>query len=170
MNQERNLSPRTNTERGQALAEATIVLVLVLLLLGGLVEFGWAYFRYLAMQNAAGEGAAYGMMYSTWHQGDNTAPYYNPDPNNIVYRVQNESTSSILDWSAATVEVELPAVSPNPYNPGNPIIVTVTLEHQLITPILSQLVSDGTITLRAQAVQTIIAPPVPPHPTPAPGP
>jgi Flp pilus assembly protein TadG len=149
----------SESESGQALAEATIVLVLVLLLLGGLVEFGWAYFRYLAMQNAAGEGAAYGMMYSTWHQGDDTLPYYNPNPNNIVYRVQNESTSPILDWSAATVDVELPAISPNPENPGNPVVVTVTFEHQLITPLLSQLVSDGTITLRAQAVQTILAPP-----------
>jgi Flp pilus assembly protein TadG len=55
----------TTSQSGQALAEATIVLILVLLLLGGLVEFGWAYFRYLAMQDAAGEGAAYGMMYST---------------------------------------------------------------------------------------------------------
>jgi Flp pilus assembly protein TadG len=160
MRQAANTSERTETESGQALAEATIVLVLVLLLLGGLVEFGWAYFRYLSMQNAAGEGAAYGMMYSTWHQGaDPTAPYYNVDPNNIVYRVRNESTSPILDWSAATVDVELPAISPNPENPGNPVVVTVTFEHRLITPILSQLVSDGTITLRARAVQTILAPP-----------
>jgi Flp pilus assembly protein TadG len=103
MRQAANTSERTET----------IVLILVLLLLGGLVEFGWAYFRYLAMQDAAGEGAAYGMMYSTWHQSaDSNAPYYNDDPNNIVYRVRNESTSPILDWSAATVDVELPAVSP----------------------------------------------------------
>lgn len=138
-----------STQSGQALAEATIVIILVLLLLGGLVEFGWGYFRYLAMQDAAGEGAAYGIVYSTWQ-----TPADSPDPNNIVYRVQNESSAPILDWSSTNVNVEAPFTTP-----GNLITVTVTFEHELITPILSRMVSDGTITLRAQAVQTILAPP-----------
>jgi Flp pilus assembly protein TadG len=149
MRQARILSHRKEGESGQALAEATIVIILVLLLLGGLVEFGWAYFRYLAMQDAAGEGAAYGIVYSTWQTPDDS-----PDPNNIVYRVQNESSAPILDWSSTTVNVEAPFTTP-----GNLITVTVTFEHELITPILSRMVSDGTITLRAQAVQTILAPP-----------
>jgi Flp pilus assembly protein TadG len=156
----------TTSQSGQALAEATIVLILVLLLLGGLVEFGWAYFRYLALQDAAGEGAAYGMMYSSRHHSDDPDDvFYSDDPNNIVYRVQNESTSPILDWSSTVVEIDAPFVTP-----GNPITVTVSLEHQLITPLLSQLVSSGTITLRATAVQTILAPPevVPEPPPPAP--
>jgi Flp pilus assembly protein TadG len=149
-------SDAPTSQSGQALAEATIVLILVLLLLGGLVEFGWAYFRYLAMQDAAGEGAAYGIVYSTWQR-----PEDSPDPNNIVYRVQNESTSPILDWSSTTVDIDAPFTTP-----GNLITVTVSFEHQLITPLLSQFVSDGTITLRATAVQTILAPPPPTATTP----
>ena len=122
------------------------------MLLGGLIEFGWAYFRYLALQDAAGEGAAYGIMFPEWHDsGDNG------NPNNIVYRVQNVSESEILDWSSTVVSVEAPFTTP-----GNPISVTVRYDHQLVTPILSQMVSDGTITLRARAVQTILAPPVGP--------
>lgn len=143
-------------ESGQALVESALVLLIVVLLIAGLVEFGWAYFRYLAMQDAAGEGAAYAMMFATWHQGDNTLPYYNEDPNNIAYRVKNESQSPILDWTALDVTVQMPVPS---YNPGNQITVTVTYEHDLITPLLSDFISDGTITLRAQAVQTILAPP-----------
>jgi hypothetical protein len=121
-------SDAPTSQSGQALAEATIVLILVLLLLGGLVEFGWAWQR----------------------------PEDSPDPNNIVYRVQNESTSPILDWSSTTVDIDAPFTTP-----GNLITVTVSFEHQLITPLLSQFVSDGTITLRATAVQTILAPPPP---------
>ncbi len=100
---------KSESERGQALVEAGLVFILVLLMLGGLVEFGWAYFHYLALQDAAGEGAAYGSMFPNRHQGDDdTAPYYSPDPNNIAYRVRNESQTEILDWSATGVNVEAP--------------------------------------------------------------
>ena len=53
-------------ESGQAVVESAFVFIVIILLLGGLIEFGWAYFHYIAMQNAAGEGAAYGMMFSSW--------------------------------------------------------------------------------------------------------
>ena len=154
---------RNDSEAGQALVESAFVFIIVLLLLGGLVEFGWAYFHYLAMQDAAGEGAAYGIMFSTWHYGDNpsdpvdptdpNAPY-NPDPNNIAYRVRHESQTAILDWSSTGVDVEAPFTTP-----GNQITVTVTYDHQLITPFLTGFSNGGTIRLRARAVQTILAPP-----------
>ena len=136
-------------ESGQALAEAAFVFIIVLLLIGGLVEFGWAYFHYLAMQNAAGEGAAYGMMFPSWHDASD-----NSDPNNIVYRVTNESKSDILDWSSADVEVEAPFLTA-----GNKITVTVSYTHTLITPLLSTFTNEDTLNLRAQAVQTILSPP-----------
>jgi hypothetical protein len=140
-----------SSQSGQALAESVLVIVIVLLLLGGLVEFGWAYFRYLAMQDAAGEGAAYGIMYPDRHYPTSTPD--SVDPNNIVYRVQHESQAAILDWQSTTVNVDAPFMTP-----GNLITVTIAFEHDLITPLISQIVPDGTITLRATAVQRIIAP------------
>ena len=143
-----------NRESGQALVETALVFVVVLMLLGGLIEFGWAYFRYLALQDAAGEGAAYGIMFPTQWQGDEPLEAnHSPDPNNIVYRVKNESEAEILNWESTNVLVEAPFITP-----GNPITVTVTFEHQLVTPLISEFVPDGTITLRARAVQTILAP------------
>lgn len=151
----------TNPETGQALVEAALVFIVVLLMLGGLVEFGWAYFHYLALQSAAGEGAAYGSMFPTWHYGDADAvpsdPNYHPDPSNVAYRVRNESQTELLDWSAATVDVEAPFTTP-----GNQITVTVSYDHQLITPFLTGFADDGALTLRARAVQTIVSPPASP--------
>lgn len=150
-------STRWGDEAGQALVETAFVFIFVLLLLGGLIEFGWAYFHYIALQNAAGEGAAYGMMYSTWHQGnDSSLPNYQANPNNIEFRVRSESETDIIDWSAPTtrVFVEAPFVTP-----GNPITVTISFEHQLITPLLTTFMEEDTIEMRATAVQTILSPP-----------
>lgn len=140
---------KSDSERGQALVEAGLVFILVLLMLGGLVEFGWAYFHYLALQDAAGEGAAYGSMFPTWHYPSDSA-----DPNNIAYRVRNESQTELLDWSSTGVNVEAPFTTP-----GNQITVTVTYDHELITPFLTGFTDGGAIRLRATAVQTILSPP-----------
>jgi hypothetical protein len=77
----------------------------------------------------------------------------NPDPNNIAYRVRHESQSDLLNWSSVNVTVEAPFTTP-----GNPITVTASYDHTLITPLLSELLPSGSITLRATAVQTILSP------------
>ena len=140
---------KSESEKGQALVESALVFILVLLMLGGLVEFGWAYFHYLALQDAAGEGAAYGSMYPTWHDSGDSA-----DPNNIAYRVRNESQTELLDWSSTGVNVQAPFTTP-----GNQITVTVSYDHALITPFLTGFTNGGSIRLRATAVNTILSPP-----------
>ena len=47
-------------ERGQSLVELAISLTVMLLLLSGAVSFGMALFSYVAIRDAAGEGALYG--------------------------------------------------------------------------------------------------------------
>src|SRR5512146_2633069 len=46
-------------ERGQSLVELAISLTVMLLLLSGAVTFGMAFFSYVAMRDAAQEGALY---------------------------------------------------------------------------------------------------------------
>src|SRR5512135_3374033 len=49
-----------HTQRGQSLVELAISLTVMLLLLAGAVTFGMALFSYVALRDAAQEGALYG--------------------------------------------------------------------------------------------------------------
>ena len=46
-------------ERGQSLVEMSLMLVILLTILSGVIDLGRGFFSYIAIQNAAGEGALY---------------------------------------------------------------------------------------------------------------
>jgi Flp pilus assembly protein TadG len=131
-------------EKGQSLVEMAIMMIVLLLILGGVLDLGRMYFTYLALQNAAGEGASYGAINPTWVDSSD-----NDDPNNIVYRVQNESTGNLIDWSTTNVIVEAPNTAG-----GQPITVTVSYVYDVITPMV-QAITGETITLTARDTQLI---------------
>jgi Flp pilus assembly protein TadG len=137
-------------ELGQALVESAIVFVILLLILMGLVDFGRAYFTFLALQNAAAEGATFGMFHPTWQTHTSSVPDSH-NPENIEYRVQHESDNGMVDWSTISVTVE--SLFPTP---GNQITVTVAYDFELITPVGRAIARNEEITLRASAIQTII--------------
>jgi Flp pilus assembly protein TadG len=149
-----------NDEQGQALIETALVITVLLLLLMGLLDLGRVYFTYLALQNAAAEGAAYGMLHPTWQTSDAGADpsIVNPDPENIDYRARNESEDGLVNWSGITVTVD--SLFPTP---GNPLTVTVTYDYEVLTPV-GQVLAGDTITLRASARQTILRDDVAPPP------
>lgn len=132
------------SQRGQSLVEMAIMMVVILLILGGVLDFGRMYFTYLALQNAAGEGASYGAINPQWVNDANNA-----DPNNIIYRTQTESTGNLIDWSQTVVDVQVPTVAG-----GEPITVTVSYEYDVITPMVEAITGD-TITLTARDMQLI---------------
>jgi len=140
--------PLLRHESGQSLVEAAVAMVVLLLIFMGVLDLGRAYFTYLALQNAAGEGAAYGAVHPSWHD-----PADNLDPNNVEYRAQHESPSGLVNWSTAVVTVS----APNP-TPGNTIDVTVSFEYPIITPVISAFAGGDTITLRATSRQIILGP------------
>ena len=47
-------------EQGQSLVELALSLTLLLLLLGGAIDLGRMFFTYIALRDAAQEGAIYG--------------------------------------------------------------------------------------------------------------
>jgi Flp pilus assembly protein TadG len=131
-------------QRGQSLVEMAILMVVLLLIMAGVLDFGRMYFTYLALQNAAGEGAAYGAINPTWvNSGDNA------DPNNIEYRVRNESSGTLIDWSTTTIVVDVPSIAG-----GAPITVSVSYVYEVITPMMEVITGD-TVTLTARDTQLI---------------
>lgn len=131
-------------QRGQSLVEVALLMVVLLLIMAGVLDFGRMYFAYLALQNAAGEGAAYGAINPGWIDNSDNA-----DPNNITYRVQNESTGNLIDWSDTIVVVDVPN-----NQGGEPITVTVSYVFEIITPVM-QTFTGETVTLRATDTQLI---------------
>lgn len=139
-------------QAGQALVEAALIFVIIALIFGGLLEFGWAYYHYLALQDAVAEGAAFGIVHPTWWADSGPpANRVNPNPDNITYRLQHQSESAPIDWSRADITIEAPFTTP-----GNRITVTVRYSHTLLMPFAGVVPGASPITLKASAVQTIL--------------
>ena len=51
------------SEKGQAMVEFALVLPLLLILLCGIIDFGWLYYNQITLNNAAREGARYAVIY-----------------------------------------------------------------------------------------------------------
>ena len=63
MNKEKEI---VKPERGQSLVELAISLTVLLILLAGLVDLGRAFFTFIALRDAAQEGASFGSVYPTF--------------------------------------------------------------------------------------------------------
>ncbi len=147
--------------RGQSVVEFALVLPILLLLLAAAIDFGRLFYAYVAVENAAKEGALYGARSPLCDDSTNVNC---ADPDNVAWHVANEA-SNLTDSSgnsllASTVACRNPSgVLVQPINDcldGYTYQVTVTTPFQLITPILSSIVGQS-ITLRAEAQSTVIS-------------
>jgi Flp pilus assembly protein TadG len=130
-------------ERGQSLIEFTFMSMILMVLLMGILDLGRVYFTFLALQDAAGEGANYGSVYPTRVSGT--------DANNITYRVRHSAPSGLsVDLQNAVVTVQTTGATP-----GSQITVTVTAEYKIVTPFVGALVGGQTIPLSARSVAVI---------------
>ncbi len=126
-------------QRGQSLVEFALVLPLLILLLGGVLELGRAFFAYVAVTDAAAEGATYASIYPA------------SSIQEITDRAQ-AATSGLIQLAPSMIQVERPSLTA-----GAPITVTITYPFTLVTPILGDLVPGRTISLRAVAVGVILS-------------
>lgn len=146
-------SQNVNSTQGQALAETALVMVILLLLLSVIVDGGRMMFTWLAMQNAAAEGA----YYATTFPDEGTVGTTNPDT--IIYRTQNESPSALLDWNKPGTNV---TVTYTPDRGGLPLagdFVTINISYpfDMIGPIPGILGFPAQIYLGAEASQVVLA-------------
>jgi Flp pilus assembly protein TadG len=136
-------------ERGQSLVELAISLIVILFLLMGAVEFSLALFQYVAMRDAAQDGAIYGSV--------------NPDQTaNIKERVKaTASDILVLEDSDITVTFNngnlcegFDAVTAT----TNSITVEVKYGHQIFLPLVTPMIGTDTINLTANATNAILTP------------
>ncbi len=141
---------RLSDQRGQSLIEFALTMVVLLLLLMGAFDLGRIYFSLVALNNAAGEGALYAAINPKCIQ-----PSDGPtcgDPDNALYRARNESPTGLVDPNRMTIQAQLPPT----FEEGNPIVITIHYQYDIVTPVISPFAPGGQLRLTAVAVQNII--------------
>ena len=141
-------------ERGQSLVEFAISLTAILILLAGAVDFGIGLFHYIAMRDAAQEGALYGSMNPPTTGGTYTCP--DAAIAVICSRIQNAAgstglISNIYADSTITVAAPLPCE-------GNGIAVTYIYPYPISMPFIGAFIGSDHITLQASVTDTILTP------------
>ncbi len=111
------------SERGAELIEMAIVLPLLLLLIMGMIDFGFLFQRYVVLTNAAMEGARVA-----------TLPGYSS--NDVIARVQSYATNGgvVGTVNAVVATVALPGAGGGTW-PGRQVTVTHVYTYQYIGPI-----------------------------------
>lgn len=83
-------------EKGQALLEFALVLPMLLLIVCGILDFGWIYYNQLAIANSAREGARFAVVSTVPEPGDTS----NADRDNRI-------KAKILEVTPATIKSNL---------------------------------------------------------------
>lgn len=107
------LFKKRSKETGQSMVELAVSFIILLLLLSGVVDLGRLAFYYLAMRDAAQEGASYASIF----------------PNDCD-EIEKRIFTGPVDESRVDITVQIDdlacQVCPYPYSPGDIIEVSVT--------------------------------------------
>jgi hypothetical protein len=133
---------RLRQTAGQSLVEAAFALPLLLILTFGIIDFSWALFSHLALQNGVSEAARYGITGATM-PGMNRAESIRAAMRNAtpILQIQDQdfSFSRLVgnNWVAGLG------------GPGEIEKVTVTYVHEVL--VFRPLFPNGQVTLRAES-------------------
>jgi hypothetical protein len=140
-------------EKGQSFVELSMLVIVLVIILAGVADFGRAYLIFLEMRDAAQEGLAYGSFTPTDFTG-------------IEVRIR-EAMRDPFDLSGPGVVTILPELS-NPskacsgFNPGtmepNEIRVTLLYQMPIAMPFLGTIINTQEIPLVATVSNTILTP------------
>ena len=139
-------------KKGQSLVEFAISLTFILILLAGAVYFGIGLFYYVAMRDAAQEGALFGSM--------------NPDNlGGIQTRVADSSGPGLIRDLYDAGELTVTVTYSGAHCEGNGVTVTLQHDYSLrwlpIGAFLEPFIGRDFIRLRASVTDTILTPPCP---------
>lgn len=136
-------SKKHRRERGQSLVELAVSFTLLVLLLSIAVDLGRAYYSYVAVREAAEEGALHGSL-----SPEDTA--------GIEARVRTSSTEPVDLGDETLVTVSSTVIGPA--CAGNSVRVTVSYTFTLTMPLLAPILGTDQIPLTAESTSTILRP------------
>ena len=115
-------------EDGQAMVEFALILPIFLLILCGIIDFGWLFYNQLSLNNACREGARYAVVNTA--EGNGTQA--------IINHIEN-ATTTVFANDGVRVDVEY--TTPSDPTAGD---VTVSMEADIsfFTPVLSTVLGE----------------------------
>ncbi|MEE1137978.1 MAG: TadE/TadG family type IV pilus assembly protein [Acutalibacteraceae bacterium] len=129
----KHLRKKGKGEDGQAMVEFALILPIFLLILCGIIDFGWLFYNQLSLNNACREGARYAVVNTA--EGNGTQA--------IINHIEN-ATTTVFANDGVRIDVEY--TTPSDPTAGD---VTVSMEADIsfFTPVLSTVLgSERTIT------------------------
>jgi hypothetical protein len=133
------------SEKGQSLTEMTLIMVILLLLVGGVVDLGRAFFTYMALRDAVQEGALYGSI----------NPTLTTEIQNHVVN-SSEMIQDLITNDDVTVEIIGAACT------GNGIRVSALYpDFQIAMPLIGTLIGTQTVSISTTVTDTILSPSCP---------
>jgi Flp pilus assembly protein TadG len=139
-------SRKNKRQRGQSLVELGLAMVVLLFLLAGAINFGIAFFSYVAISDAAQEGALYGSIVPA------TDTLGTINTSGIIMRVQ-QSSSSPVKLSTIIPTVNFDGTAKQTCT-GRLLTVTIVYHCPITMPIVGIFTTD--IKLTASATSTIM--------------
>jgi hypothetical protein len=138
----------TRSQRGQSLVEFAVSMVILLILMTGIVDFGWAFFTLVSLNDAAQEGAAYAAI----------CPAQTTDIRTRVLEsapdlIGRTLLPSDIDICVAVTDSTSCGATPQI---GGYVKVELDYSHQVITPFIGAIIGTQTIPLRASAWNRIL--------------
>lgn len=156
-------------ERGQSLVEVALSFPILLLILSGMLDIGRVYYTYIALEDAAAEGAKF-LALNPWctdntvtrgslptratvtrANGANDADLVCPNPNNAEFRIVNSNEQQV-NWDPGIVMIT-PLV-PAGVDVGDVVRVRIRYQFNFITPGISAIADS--ILLEVIATELVI--------------
>ncbi|MGH2581346.1 MAG: TadE/TadG family type IV pilus assembly protein [Anaerolineales bacterium] len=143
-------NPIKRSEKGQGLVELAVSFLVLVLILAVAVDLGRVFFSFIALREAAEEGALFASLEPDDSPGGLAA---------IEDRVRDNSDTPVdlTDTSAVVVDIDFLG----DLCAGNQVAVTVTYTFNLTMPLLGAIIGTQTFPLAADATSTILAPACP---------
>ncbi|MBQ7540838.1 MAG: pilus assembly protein [Clostridia bacterium] len=132
---------RFRGEDGQAMLELALILPIFLLILCGILDFGWMYYNQLALNNICREGARYAVV--------NTAE--NKETDGILRHIEN-----FIDDTYPIDDVVVTVAYTKPLDPlSGDVVVAAEKEFHYLTPVISTVTGQQSRMLTAKVVMKV---------------
>lgn len=124
---------RKKREDGQAMVEFALILPIFLLILCGIIDFGWLFYNQLSLNNACREGARYAVVHTA----------ENADTQAIINHIENTTTTVFANDG---IDISVKYSSPSDPTAGD-VTVDMKADISFFTPVLSTVLGkEKTIT------------------------